>query len=171
MEKLDRKLESIRNRNLNGDHLKSSTASLHRGRDYAMFTPATPKRYMVSEPAPDEHRLMFGDKRSRIKEEIAKSIGRLSRVSRKLYEERREEMKHLKKGRDEYFARASKPIERRIERKPFLGSNNVHRRISQNRFNGERDKYNRILKNQQLLEEQLRGFGSYGLNSRSRQRL
>lgn len=57
MEKLDRKLESIRSRNLNG----KSSASLHRDRDYGLFAQASsPKRYLVSEPTPKEHRLGFG---------------------------------------------------------------------------------------------------------------
>lgn len=61
MEKLDRKLESIRSRNLNGSQLKKSSASLHRDRDYGLFAQASsPKRYLVSEPTPKEHRLGFG---------------------------------------------------------------------------------------------------------------
>ena len=83
-------------------------------------------------------------------------------------------MHHLKRGRDEYFTRATKPQygrEQRIEKKAFLGDKHVSLLLSQSRFGAVRDKYNRILKNQQLLEDQLRGFGSYGLHSRSRQRL
>jgi len=46
MEKLDRKLEGIRNRNLNSSRLKKSTGSLHR--DYGLLGQAPPKRYLVS---------------------------------------------------------------------------------------------------------------------------
>jgi hypothetical protein len=45
--------------------------------------------------------LLIDSKKGKIKEEIAKSMGRLSRISRKLYEERRGQMMlHPKKDKN-----------------------------------------------------------------------
>jgi hypothetical protein len=84
MKKLDRKLESIRISHVNDNYLKSTTASLWRLHISNPYQPP-PKRYLMSESADEEKVLLFSGKRGTIKEDIAKSIGKLSSVSHKLY--------------------------------------------------------------------------------------